>query len=204
MKKYAVLIVVLFSTFFGFNSYAQTTASEPTLQETLDWLSSKCTAGVADYNDRPGVWDRQAYVSFKFDLDKRTIQYFSNEWLYLRDKADRVLFTDTYLKIHFVDLSGCQITVKKEGVTYVEIVLSSHNTCKRKIFSYDNKKHQENPNYNYETYRTDFELIDKEPDLDCNGVVIKLFYREDLVSSDRIIKAVEHLIKLTGGALEPF
>jgi hypothetical protein len=201
MKKSFSLLALLM---FGISICAQSSSKEPTLQETLDWLSSKCTTGLADYNDKPNVFDRQVWYTFKYNLERKEIQYYANEWLYLRDKADKVLFTDTYLQIHFADLSGCQITTKKEGMRFVEIKLASHNKCKEKVICYDNTKHQKNPNYNYEDFQFDFNRLNYEPDKDCLGVVIKLFYREDLVSGSRIIKAIEHLIKLTGGSPEPF
>jgi|GEM_PF-773213 hypothetical protein len=203
MKK----IILWFIPFmFSVNLYAQNNANEPTLQETLDWLSSKCTTGFGLYHNKDGIEDEQIYVSLKCNPDTKEINYYCNDWRYLRNKADRVLFEDTYLTIHFEDLSGCQITPKKDmwGLPYVEVKLASHNKCKRKVINYDNSKHQKNPNYNYEDYEFDFDRLNYEPDTDCYDVIIKLFYREDFISSDRIIKALQHLIILTGGSLEPF
>jgi hypothetical protein len=199
MKK----IILWFIPFmFSVNLYAQNSANEPTLQETLDWLSSKCTIRLAyplDYYDhgiKPGV--RIYSVTLHYNLDQKEILYYFSNRIYSKEGDHIIFLQDDYLKIHFEDLSGCQITPKKNyygtGGPNIEITLVSHNKCKRKFFHFPDNTND------YATF--DFDRLNYEPDTDCSGIIINLFYRD--VSSDRIIKALQHLIMLTGGTLEPF
>jgi hypothetical protein len=193
MKK----IILWFIPFMlSVNLYAQNSANEPTLQETLDWLSSKCTTSMGIYNDKPGVWSEDYEIYFQYNLDKKEINYCSRQRIYFNNKAQEVHYNDIFLRIHFEDLSGCQITPNTDrfGMHYVELKLASHNKCKMKWMQTENAKDELKFTVN----------LDYEPDTDCSRVEIKLFYRENLISSDRIIKALQHLIILTGGTLEPF
>jgi NACalpha-BTF3-like transcription factor len=148
------------------------------------------------YNDKPGVWSEDYNIYFTYKLDKKEIIYYSNQRIYFNNKAQEVQYNDIFLRIHFEDLSGCQITPHTDnfGMHYVELKLVSHNKCKIKWMQTKNGKDELKVTVDF----------DHEPDTDCSKADIKLFYRENLVSSDRIIKALQQLIILTGGTLEPF
>jgi len=234
-KKLALFLLVLLFDLVFFSVCSQTT-SEPTIEQTMEWLITKCSSNY-DYRDKydiqrreftPGkpydykydFTEQQYGVTLSYDPVAKEINYRISIYPYkVCDESECLHRYTRYIKFNISGLSNCQITDNKpkynDGLGRVVIKLNSNERCQ--LFTVEkgvDYRLNINPRYwqlinngdkNYMGPK-ECELVEKKYQTAiCKGNELTFCYKaEDMANGDRIIKAIQHLIKLTGGTLEPF